>query len=441
MEIYEREGLNFQLNPEDLTASIVESPNAFGSVVIPHHFRFQRQNYMVTAIKSNAFYQNTIDSIKFAKNSEVTTFEDEAFQNSSIKMLQIPPKLRVIENRCFFLLKDLTEIDVSPKNNLFSFYNDELLIGKSQEDLSFFDILYLGRSDLKEVVIPSSIRTIKRYAFGESPDLESIKFEKNSQLEFIEGWVLCENLKRFEIPKNLKKTEKDAFRYACSLINIDVSPENEVYSWEHNTFLIRKEAEKKAIAFCSRDATNVTIPKDINEIDAYAFTKCNLESISFEDNSKLEVINEDAFENVPGPKKIKIPPSVKIVKSYAFCYMENLTSIEFLSEEIEIESNCFYSSDNLISISFPNAKKIIFNDSLEEAIKIYLRKDAEISGNVDKNSDHIEFIKEEVKSTKVENENQINTNKQHQNDPIKEIKSNEIIQENNNESSKCCLLL
>ena len=240
MEIYEKHGINFQLNSKDFTASIVESPKASGIVAIPRLFRFNKKNYKVTTIKSNAFHNNTIESITFANNSEITTFEDDAFEKSSIKKLQIPPKLKFIEKRGFFLLKDLIEFDVSPNNHLFSFYNNELLIGKSDEKQDNFDILYLGRYDLKKVTIPSSIKIIKRYAFGELTDLKSIKFEKNSQLEYIDGWVLCENLKKFEIPRKLKSTESDAFQYANSLTDLKVSTKNKVYSYYNNTLLIRK---------------------------------------------------------------------------------------------------------------------------------------------------------------------------------------------------------
>lgn len=449
METLEREGLNFQLNPEDLTASIIESPNASGSIVIPHHLRYHKQNYIITNIRSNAFYQNTIDTLRFAKNSEVTTFEDEAFQNSSISFLQIPPKLKVIESRSFFLLKNLTMFDVSPKNTLFSFYNNELLVGKSDENQSSFDILYFGCSDLKDVVIPSSIRIIKRYAFGESPDLESIDFEDDSQLEHIEGWVLCESLKKLRIPKNLKSTEKDAFRYAYNLTDVKISPENQVYSWLNDTFIIRKENDHNNIAFCRRDATEVQIPKNIKEIDAYAFSKCSkLESITFENGSILEVINDDAFENIPGPKNIVIPSSVKKVKCYAFSYVDNLESIQFLSEEIEIETNCFYCSDNITSISFPNAKKIVFDDSFEDKTKIYMRKDAEISGiHINDHRDHIEIIKEIEEKPKVEHDKKEQTNstkpkiQQGQNDQNNIKNQPETSREPINDSSKCCLLI
>ncbi|KAK8892942.1 hypothetical protein M9Y10_030195 [Tritrichomonas musculus] len=444
MEILEREGINFQLNLDDFTASVIESPNAFGSIVIPHHLRYRRQNFNVTIIKSNAFDQNTIDSIIFAKNSEVTTFEDEAFQNSSIKLIQIPPKLKILEDRCFFLLKDLVVFDVSPKNNLFSFYNNELLIGKSDENQSTFDIVYFARSDLTEVVIPSSIKLIKRYAFSESTDLLSIKFEEDSQLEHIEGWVLCENLKKLEIPKNLKSTEKDAFRYASSLEDIQISPENRVYSWINNTFIVRKEDGNDHIAFCRRNVTGVQIPKNIKGIDAYAFTKCEkLESITFEEGSTLEVINDDAFEDIKGPKNLIIPSSVKFVSSYAFSCVVNLESIQFLSEEIEIESNCFYCSENLTKISFPNAKKIIFNDSFEEATKIYIREDAEISGLfIDNNPNHIERIKEIVEKPKAKpaNNQQLNSTNPEQKGQVNEKAPTTTNPEPVNDS-KCCLLV
>ena len=68
MEIHEKHGINFQLNSKDFTASIIESPKATGIVTIPRFFRFNKQYYKVTTVKSKAFHSNTIESIIFSNN-------------------------------------------------------------------------------------------------------------------------------------------------------------------------------------------------------------------------------------------------------------------------------------------------------------------------------------------------------------------------------------
>lgn len=427
---YEQNDLIFEVNHEKRTAALKKCLQDTGTVVVPRFVKYERKkNYKVTSISSGAFCYKHLNCLTFANNSEVTTFDYSAFESAYIQIIQIPAKLQLIRDGAFFHLEDVRFFNTAD-NPSFTFHNNEILIGKNDEKSKSFDAVYCGISDLKEVIIPSSVKILKSYCFSGCKNLESIKFEENSQIEIIESWILCDNLKTLEIPKTLKRLNIDAFSLANSLVNLEVSPENEVFKYVDNSMLI----EGSCIWFCRRNVTEVVIPNYITEIGRNAFNKCkNLVSISFEENSSLESIYESAFNDVPGQENLVIPASVKYLSKYVFLNMENVKTIVFLGEEVEISKGCFGCCSNLVSVSFPNAKKIVYNNEIPKETKIYLKKDAEITGNeVDEKKENIEFIIEKQESKNEENF------VLDQDQQLKEAQNQET---NENNSSKCCLLI
>ena len=195
--------------------------------------------------------------------------------------------------------------------------------------------------------------------------------------------------------------------------------------------LIKDHSE---ILFCRRNATKVIIPNYITEISFSAFQDCiNLVSISFEENSSLESIYDSAFNDVPGQENLVIPASVKNVYKYAFLGMDNLKTIVFLGEEVKISKGVFGCCRNLVSVSFPNAKKIIYDNEIVKKTKIYVKENAEITGQeIDQKRENIEFIVEIQESKDVEN--LVFEQDKHLNEAENQEK-------NENNTSKCCLLI
>ena len=73
-----------------------------------------------------------------------------------------------------------------------------------------------------------------------------------------------------------------------------------------------------SLAFKSINITNVSIPATVKYIGDHAFFDCtNLTSLTFEGESQLEQIGQDAFQST-GLTTIDIPASVTSIDSYAF---------------------------------------------------------------------------------------------------------------------------
>lgn len=448
----EKNNLQFLLDPEELTAEVLKSPNAKGTISIPRYILHGKKKYIIKAIGEHAFSENEIDSITFPNNSEVTQFKSYSFHLTSIKKLQIPSSLKYIEEECFDEIRDLVDIEVSPKNKFFT-YQNELLLGKSEENLEEYDILITASFNIQNAVIPSSIRHINTYCFHDHNNLESIIFEKNSVLCEINENIISKSLKKLNIPNSVTQIDPNCFKEAKNLIDIEISNSNKVFKYVNNSFLMKKKDETSKdfdiILFCRRDVKQIEILKNAKEIAPYAFSYCyNLHEITFENNSSLELIGKGSFASTT-ISNIIIPESVKILEEFAFSSDTHLEKVQILGEDVKIKSMCFLLCLRLESISLPNAKKFSMNRNIfNEKVKIFLRDDAECEfDNESKIKNHINYIQAKpIKpSEKVDEKVEIDVNNENES-PVENsslVKSENPEESKNVEenSSKCCILI
>ena len=306
----------------------------------------------------------------------------------------------------------LIDIEVSPKNKNFSNIDNKYLVGKSKEDSKVFNVLIYARYDVEEAVIPPQIEIIKQKSFGNHEKLKSIIFPENSKLNYIESSAFgLSSLSKLVLPASIEQFHFQAFSDIKHLNEIEVSPQNQTFSIINKTFLVRKsEPTNKVpdrIVFCRRDVECVEIPSYIKEIGSYAFQYCTkLNSLKFERNSTLEIIDYDAFGYNTQLKNIVLPPSAKIIGLGAFGDDFNLESIEFLGDQITLEQGCFCRCNKLSVVSFPNATKIEFSAYSMSCISKYtifkIRKDAEKTGDgLSEIEDQIKYFEEEKKTEKI----------------------------------------
>ena len=189
MEIEIDGGLRVKINDKTKTASIIRSPKATGIILVPRFAEHNNIKYIITSIGNCSFEFNDIECLTFPEDSEVQTFETHSFFNCKIKKLKIPPKLRNLDATWCQFLENLTEIEISPQNHLFTFFEGKYLLGKSQEKSGKFDVLFLTRRDIVNAVVPANIKTIRYLAFNGLKTLKTVEFEPNSELECIEGYA------------------------------------------------------------------------------------------------------------------------------------------------------------------------------------------------------------------------------------------------------------
>ena len=118
-------------------------------------------------------------------------------------------------------------------------------------------------------------------------------------------------------------------------------------------------------------------------IKKFAFQSCKqLKNITFESNSKLELIEEFAFQGILS-EKLVFPPSLTKIYVGSLCESRNLKCVEFLSKLILIKGLCFSNCHKISTIIFSNADQIFFSgpimDHTPDNTKILVRKNAQLS--------------------------------------------------------------
>lgn len=168
---------------------------------------------------------------------------------------------------------------------------------------------------MTQISIPPSVIKICESAFYWCDILYDFEIPSNSNLQIIGdnafSYTLIQSLK---IPSKLIKLE-DGWRNGMSLFSVNVSPENKNYFLYGEHFLIGKSSPENedfdvlVSACCSIE--NAHIPDFIRIIGPYSFTLCkNLHEVTFSNDSKLEIIDKNAFaessiESICFPSKLR----------------------------------------------------------------------------------------------------------------------------------------
>ena len=156
------------------------------------------------------------------------------------------------------------------------------------------DYAFINSANVTSVRIPRSVTTIGERVFENCENLQSVSFDKGS---------------------NLTSIGSGAFAGCQSLISI-------------------------------------TIPKKVQVVGFSVFYGCaNLEQVTFEEGSALTVISHEMFGECDSLVSITIPNYVSAIKESAFMNCDKLENVNFASKENlnVLESTAFYGCESLTS--------------------------------------------------------------------------------------------
>ena len=184
----------------------------------------------------------------------------------------------------------------------------------------------LQDTEVKEITVPNTVRTISCNAFLGAKKLETINFESGNEelsLTIADGmggngaFTQCISLKEIEFPERTVKIGVAAF---------DIG-----YGY---TSALKK----------------VKIPASVTEIGKYAFQSCAaLETVEFAPGSKLTAISESAFTNSKNLKNINLPEKLVTIGNQAF-QNTGLTEVTLPSSVTSI-GNAFNNCNSLRKIT------------------------------------------------------------------------------------------
>ncbi|MBQ8292514.1 MAG: leucine-rich repeat protein [Bacilli bacterium] len=193
----------------------------------------------------------------------VVEIGNNAFEYSSVTLINIPNSVVKIGDYVFHASKNLEQVLVDTENEyyvsvdgiLFDKAITELIVYPAKKTGSEYNIpntvtnikdsAFAYNGQLTKITIPESVKTITDYAFyrcillieiiipnsvesigsnafGECQNLEKITFKENSKITEIADWSFynCKKLTSFEIPENVTKIGVNAFGNCSSLIEI-----------------------------------------------------------------------------------------------------------------------------------------------------------------------------------------------------------------------------
>lgn len=188
---------------------------------------------------------------------------------------------------------------------------------------------FAGCTALEYIDLPDSLKTIFRCVFSNS-GIKTLDMPDNVDLDSF-ACADCPNLESVKLPKNLRHLSLKCFENTPKLKSITL-PDSLAYI--------------SSSAFVGSSIESVKIPKKVHSIYENAFENSVINSVEFEEGSKLETIDKSAFKGCNNLKSIVIPASVTTIGAYAFSGCTNLTSVTFEEgSKLETLDKIFYNSD------------------------------------------------------------------------------------------------
>lgn len=380
----EIDGINYELNTTDRTATVVSSNSYSGAIVIPETVVNNNRNYAVVAIANQAFYGKSITSVVIP--SSVTIIGASAFyQCTSLNTVTIGEGVQTIGASAFLGCSALFAISIPGSVSRI-------------EKLAFGDCVVLA-----DVTLNEGITYIGDAAFGYCPKLTSITIPSTITSMGMAVFYNCQYIK--SIVWNAKKcvdfnseTESPFSRYYtkgssynnCSATNYDhtfngsSSGSTRTGNYWTTSITFGDEVEHVPAYLCYQfqgELRNITIPDNVKTIGSYAFYGCNqLVSVKF--GSGLTVIGKSAFSNCSNLASVKLQDNVSTIETYAFSGCSALNSLTLGKGVKTIGSYAFSNCTNLITLNNytvepPVIESSVFNGISDlMAIDLFVREKA-----------------------------------------------------------------
>ena len=170
---------------------------------------------------------------------------------------------------------------------------EPITLSKAETDTWSFSITVPGRgiiegihwkdlkSSVRTLVVKGEVESIGEDVFSNCPSLENVELSSSLQSIGDNAFQKCNTLRRIRIPAGVTRLGTSVF-YECDDLE-EIESESLRYPAEDGVlFKVADDGKRILVRYPSnRKGKHYTIPKDVVEIEEYAFAKCrNLKSIT-----------------------------------------------------------------------------------------------------------------------------------------------------------------
>ncbi len=270
----------------------------------------------------------------------VTSIAAHAFQGSdNLETVVIPDSVTRIEHCAFSYCYSLRQVDIPDKVTVIKDYTFDGCIGlekvklpKNLKNIGYRAFRYCR--ELKQISIPASVEVLEEEAFKECNELEKVTWKGKSRLREIKtkAFLGC-NIKKLTIPASVTKIQDSLAVHGTYKIKVEKG--NKKYK-SKNDVLFTKDG-KTLICYPKKKKGNTyRIPNGVRTIGDSAF---------------YNLIQQKGY---PYLKKITMPDSVRVIKSYAFRTLTDV-KIKRLSKNLKrIEEDAFLGCE-IMSLKLPDS--------------------------------------------------------------------------------------
>lgn len=238
----------------------------------------------------------------------------------------------------------------------------------------------------KKVIIPSTVKAIRRGAFRFSSEITEVVFPEG--LDTIEEWAFgSDHLTKVTLPDSITTMGSEAFYYCTNLMEINYPrnlttvlqnigsptspfetenplksivvpegvtelPENVFTNYKGETVYLPSTLESISNAFYASDIKHITIPDKVVSIGGEAFRWCDeLEFITLP--KTLETIGNDAFDYCIKLRNLRIPGNVRSIGNSALTRLNEVKVLYFPQSLKSLEEYVFTNNPGLTDVYLP----------------------------------------------------------------------------------------
>jgi hypothetical protein len=241
--------------------------------------------YRVKIIEESCFHScHFLSRVTFAPESQLREIGPKAFLGADLRGIEIPSSVKKIGKNCFELCSHLREVTFQEGSKLER-------IGRCA----------FSESGIRKVTIPSSVEEIGEYCFRLCKALRVVEFGPKSKIRRLQKRTFSKTgVEEIAIPGSVKVIDEACF-YGCKdLAQIAfMKPSNPPFAGSSNDapsiVCGLQWIEKRAFSGCEK-VERLEVPSSVEGIGKECFADCgSLLVIAFEPNSQLKRLGKDAL--------------------------------------------------------------------------------------------------------------------------------------------------